>query len=92
MDEEYPSFAKKMARQSPQRHTRVIPVGKSLDPGKVKVLAPENLRQLLENARRFAVTDCTCRLSMRKCDSPVEVCLQIDRAPTMPLNGERGAN
>jgi Pyruvate/2-oxoacid:ferredoxin oxidoreductase delta subunit len=88
MEEEYPAFAREMARQSPQRHTRVIPVGKSLDPGKVQVIAPENLKEIVNSARRFAVTDCTCRLSMRKCDAPVEVCLQIDRGADYAI--ERG--
>lgn len=80
MEEEWPKLAPVFAKILPRPFTRVVPVGKSLDTGKVKVLAPENVRQILESASRIAVTPCTCRLTMKKCDAPVEVCLQINKA------------
>jgi Pyruvate/2-oxoacid:ferredoxin oxidoreductase delta subunit len=88
MEEEWPSLASMLSASAPGRATRVIPVGKSLEGGKVQVLAPENLREIVQNARRLAVTECTCRLSMRKCDAPLEACLQVDRGADYAI--ERG--
>ncbi|MDY6822952.1 MAG: 4Fe-4S binding protein [Thermodesulfobacteriota bacterium] len=79
MEEEWPKLAPGIATVMPRPFTRVVPVGKSIDTGKAKVLAPENVKEILESASRIAVTKCTCRLTMKKCDAPVEVCLQINR-------------
>jgi Pyruvate/2-oxoacid:ferredoxin oxidoreductase delta subunit len=89
MEQEYPELARSFAQSTPRRPTRVIPVGRSIEAGRVQVLAPENLREIIENARRLAVTNCTCRLSMRKCDAPLEVCLQINRGADYAV--ERGS-
>ena len=34
----------------------------------------------MEKAETLSVTKCTCRLSMGKCDRPLEVCLQVNKA------------
>jgi Pyruvate/2-oxoacid:ferredoxin oxidoreductase delta subunit len=89
MENDWPKLAPVLTELMPRPYTRVIPVGKSVETGKVQVLAPENVRQIIESAGRLAVTRCTCRLSMRKCDTPVEVCLQINRAADYTI--ERGS-
>ena len=89
MEKDWPKLAPVLTKLMPRPYTRVIPVGKSVETGKVQVLAPENVRNIIDDASRLAVTQCTCRLSMRKCDSPVEVCLQINRAADYTI--ERGS-
>jgi NAD-dependent dihydropyrimidine dehydrogenase PreA subunit len=89
METEWPNLAPILTELLPRPFTRVIPVGKSVDPGKVQVLAPENVREIIDSAGRLAVTACTCRLTMRKCEAPVEVCLQINRGADYTI--ERGS-
>jgi len=89
MEEEWPKLAPVFAKLMPRPFTRVIPVGRSLEAGKAQVLAPENVREVIQGADRIAVTRCTCRVSMRKCDAPVEVCLQINRGADYTI--ERGS-
>jgi hypothetical protein len=66
MESEWPNLAPVLTELMPRPFTRVIPVGKSVEAGKVQVLAPENVREIIESAGRLAVTQCTCRLTMRK--------------------------
>jgi ferredoxin len=89
MEKEWPKLAHVLMEFMPRPFTRVIPVGKSIDTGTVQVLAPENVKRIIENAELLAVTKCTCRLTMKKCDSPIEVCLQIDRGAAYTI--ERGS-
>lgn len=89
MEEEWPRLAPGLSGLMPRPFTRVVPVNRSLDPGRAEVLAPESVRALVQGARRLAVTPCTCRLSMRRCDGPVEVCLQLNRGADYTV--ERGS-
>ncbi len=79
MEEEWPAIAKRMAVKSPRTFTRIIPVGVSLT-ARQQILAFEDVAQIIAKADTIAVTKCTCRLSMRKCDRPLETCLQVGRA------------
>jgi Pyruvate/2-oxoacid:ferredoxin oxidoreductase delta subunit len=88
MEVEWPKLAPMLAKFMPRPYTRVVPVEKSLDAGKARVLAPENVREIVAAAKRLAVTKCTCRLTMQKCDGPIDVCLQVDRAADYTI--ERG--
>ena len=89
MEREWPKLAPRLTDLMPRPFTRVIPVGKSVQAGNFQVLAPENVREIIESAGRLAVTQCTCRITMRKCDAPVEVCLQINRGADYTI--ERGS-
>lgn len=88
MEKEWPKLAPQLANFLPRPFTRIIPVKKSLDTGKAKILTSENMIDIVDNAKKIAVTKCTCRLSMHKCDGPIEVCLQIDRGAEYTI--ERG--
>jgi NAD-dependent dihydropyrimidine dehydrogenase PreA subunit len=89
MDEEWPKLAPLITKLMPRPFTRVIPVGKTLDAGKAQVLAPDDVRKIIEGTSRVAVTKCTCRLTMKRCDAPVEVCLQIGKGADYTV--ERGS-
>lgn len=53
---------------------RVIPVRKSLTLT-TEILPYESVSNMIERARYIALADCACRVSMRNCDKPIEVCL-----------------
>ena len=79
MDQEWFDIAKTVSAAVTKPFTRVIPVGVSIE-AKTSILDFESVAQMIEKSRSLAVTNCTCRLSMRKCDRPLEVCLQVDAA------------
>lgn len=57
---------------------RVIPINERIEL-KARVLPYEDAAKIVEEARNLAVTDCTCRLVMKKCNRPIEVCLQLNK-------------
>jgi ferredoxin/DNA-binding transcriptional ArsR family regulator len=65
--------------------TRVFPF-----PGAVKedseLLVNEDLRAIVSRAREIAVVKCVCRLVMKKCRKPLEVCLTFDAAAEFALH------
>ena len=58
---------------------RVIPARKTVSKG-TKLLPSEDVEAILDKATRFALANCSCRRIATRCDSPVEVCLQVNRA------------
>ena len=78
MEIEWPDIAKTFNKLMPRPFTRVIPVGVTVE-AKTYVLAFEDIREIVENARTLSVTKCTCRLTAHKCDKKLEACLQINR-------------
>lgn len=57
---------------------RVIPIGKYIET-KNQVLAFEDARNLIESAGSIAVTTCVCRKLLKRCNAPLDVCLQLGR-------------
>ncbi len=84
MDEEWLAIARAMAANMPKPYTRIIPVGVSIEP-RARVLDFESVSDIVRRSRNLAVTKCTCRLTMQKCDRPLEVCLQVNRAADYTL-------
>jgi len=58
---------------------RIIPARKAVPEG-AELLSTEDWEVILDRATRFAVTHCPCRRKAQRCDAPVEVCLQLNRA------------
>jgi Pyruvate/2-oxoacid:ferredoxin oxidoreductase delta subunit len=79
MENEWPEMAKTYSSMLPRPFSRVIPVGLAV-PASTQVLSYENVEEIIEKARTLAVTKCTCRLTAHKCDRPLEVCLQVNKA------------
>jgi len=79
MEEEWPAFSEMVDKILPRPVARIVPVGETVE-GRQQILAYEDVRQMIEDAETIAVTNCTCRLTARKCDRPVEICLQIGKA------------
>lgn len=57
---------------------RVIPINEGIA-SKSTVLPYEDALKIVEQATNIAVTKCTCRLIMKKCDRPLEVCMQLNK-------------
>jgi Pyruvate/2-oxoacid:ferredoxin oxidoreductase delta subunit len=78
-DNEWGPTVKVIESIIPRPPTRIIPVEAALE-AKNQILHYENVRQIIDSAKRIAVTKCTCRVVDGKCGLPVEVCIQINRA------------
>ena len=78
MEVEWPPLAEVVSKVTSRPFTRVIPVGVTV-PAKTHVLAFEDVKGIIENARTLAVTKCTCRLTSHKCDKKLEACIQVNR-------------
>jgi Pyruvate/2-oxoacid:ferredoxin oxidoreductase delta subunit len=87
MDTEWTDYAVKLEGVLPGAVLRVIPVNVSIEPSN-QILAFEDVTQLVDSARRLAVTRCSCRVIDGECGQPLDVCLQIDRAADYAI--ERG--
>jgi ferredoxin len=88
MEEEWFDYARMAAKVIKKPMTRIIPVGASLE-ARQKVLPYEDVKQIIKDATRLAVTKCTCRTIARRCDNPIEVCLQVNRGAEYTI--ERGS-
>lgn len=89
MEEEWPTFSENVDKMLPKPVTRIVPVMESLD-SRQQILAFEDVRLIIEDSDVIAVTNCTCRLTARKCDRPVEVCLQVGKAGSYAIDRGTG--
>ncbi len=87
-EEEWPDYAKVISQALPKPVTRVIPVQQAIE-ARNRVLAYEDVEEMIANASRLAVAKCTCRHVDGKCGKPVEVCLQMGKGADYTL--ERGS-
>ncbi len=56
---------------------RVIPIERTIEQGK-EILPYEKVSQILKESKTIAVIPCPCRIKIRKCNNPVEVCIFRD--------------
>jgi ferredoxin len=87
MAHEWPHYMAKLEAVIPQAVMRVIPVNVSIDT-RAQIMAFEDVKQALEEARSLAVTACSCRAIDGACHKPVEVCIQFNKAADYAI--ERG--
>ncbi|MBN2283286.1 MAG: 4Fe-4S binding protein [Deltaproteobacteria bacterium] len=78
MEEEFPQIPEMLTAINYPAFFRVIPINEGIE-AKSKVLPYEDAAAIVEKADNIAVTNCTCRLIMKKCDKPLEVCLQLNK-------------
>jgi len=57
--------------------SKVIPVNQALS-GLQWVLPTQQVLEILRNSRSFAVANCWCRTTYKRCDNPLEVCFYIN--------------
>jgi len=58
--------------------------------GKQKVLDHSEARTILEKARLISLENCMCRLKLKNCDAPVDLCICIDEEAEIAIS-DRGA-
>jgi Pyruvate/2-oxoacid:ferredoxin oxidoreductase delta subunit/predicted transcriptional regulator len=87
MEKEFEEYSRKIEQVLPGPVIRVIPVNLSVEP-ETQVLAFDDIRSIVNNARNLAVTPCSCRVIDGKCGKTVEVCVQVDKAADYAI--ERG--
>lgn len=87
MDEEFSHYHRQIEKVIPRPVMRVIPVNVTLTP-ETRILAPDDIRAIVANARNLAVTACSCRVIDGACGKLVEVCMQVDKAADYSI--ERG--
>ncbi len=68
---------------------RVVPVNVTVEAQK-KVIAPDDVAKMIEDADKIAVTNCSCRVIHGIHDVPLEVCMQMDKAATYALDRGTG--
>lgn len=85
--EELPDYINMISMIMPKPMTRVVPVNQPVD-ARQSILAYEDVEQIVKDAGRLAVVNCTCRMVDGKCDKPLEVCIQLGKAADYTL--ERG--
>ena len=74
----YPSWSK-LIQSLDTPLWRIIPARKSIAGG-TELLPGEDLEAILDKATRFASVRCSCRRVAERCESPLDVCLQLNRA------------
>jgi NAD-dependent dihydropyrimidine dehydrogenase PreA subunit/predicted transcriptional regulator len=87
MATEWEGYREKMVGTLPQARLRVIPVNISID-AQTKILAFDDIKNLIAGAKNIAVTNCACRAVEGACNKPLEVCFQINRSADYAI--ERG--
>ena len=78
MEEEYSQIPTAWTAMKAPPFFRVVPINEKIET-RSQVLAYEDAAKIVEKASSLAVTNCPCRTIMRKCDKPLDVCLQINR-------------
>jgi NAD-dependent dihydropyrimidine dehydrogenase PreA subunit len=84
MEKEWFDYARRISEMLPKPFTRMIPVNIAI-PAKTNILDFESVSDMVRKARILAVTKCTCRLTARKCDRPLEACIQVNNAAAYAL-------
>ncbi|HPI93429.1 MAG TPA: 4Fe-4S binding protein [Deltaproteobacteria bacterium] len=75
---DYPQLLELVTSINLPSFMRVIPIGETIEV-RNQVLSYEDARSMLESASMVAVTTCVCRKLMKRCNRPLEVCLQLNR-------------
>jgi ferredoxin len=88
-EKEWGDFGRVIEAFLPKPAIRVVPVGATID-AKARVLAMDDVRDIIHKARNLAVTPCTCRTVDGKCGKPVEICIQVNRAADYALQRGTG--
>jgi NAD-dependent dihydropyrimidine dehydrogenase PreA subunit len=89
MEKEWPEYARRISEMLPKPFTRMIPVNVAIQ-AKTNILDFESVSDMVKKARILAVTKCTCRLTARKCDRPLEACIQVNNAAAYALSRGTG--
>jgi Pyruvate/2-oxoacid:ferredoxin oxidoreductase delta subunit len=88
-EEELPDYINMVSVILPKPLTRVVPVNQPVE-ARSSILAFDDVEQIVRDAGRLAVANCTCRLVDGKCGKPLEVCLQLGKAADYTIDRGSG--
>ena len=82
------SWTKKEVKEYISDYTAVtVPINVTFE-GKQKILNMPQVERILRASSSIAITDCQCRVEVKGCDAPVDVCLSLnDEAEERVKNG-----
>jgi NAD-dependent dihydropyrimidine dehydrogenase PreA subunit len=86
-EKEYKEYSRMLEQFLPSPVIRVIPVNVSVQ-AETHILAFDDIKQIVANAKSLAVTPCSCRAIDGACGKPLEVCVQIGKSADYAI--ERG--
>lgn len=86
---DYPALLELVTQIKMPAFMRVIPIDEAIA-AKNQVLAHEDAVSLLKAASTIAITDCVCRKLLKRCDKPLDVCLQLNRAAEFAIKRGTG--
>ena len=87
MEEEWPDYARIESELKPKAQGRIIPIERTVVSGKQqRVLDSESVSNIIQNAEILTVTNCICRVIQRKCDKPLETCIQVNNSARYMLD------
>lgn len=89
MEEEMPRWSRMATEMMKKPSNRIIAIESSID-SKQQILDADSAERIVREAEVIAVTDCTCRTIAKKCDSPLDVCMQTDNAARYALDRGTG--
>ncbi|MFC1883466.1 4Fe-4S binding protein [Thermodesulfobacteriota bacterium] len=87
MGEEFDEFSRKVESVLPSPVIRVIPINVTIE-ARSKILAFDDIKNIVNEARSLAVVPCSCRVIDGSCGKTLEVCVQINKAADYSV--ERG--
>ena len=87
--EELPDYINMVSMVIPKPFTRVVPVNQPVE-ARQSILAYEDVEQIVKDAGRLAVANCTCRMVDGKCGKPLEVCLQLGKGADYAIDRGSG--
>ena len=76
-------------RSSEELPFRVIPVEEKIEAERA-ILPFESVSQIVKNANKMAVQNCPCRTRERRCQSPLETCISLDKTAEYMINRKIG--
>jgi Pyruvate/2-oxoacid:ferredoxin oxidoreductase delta subunit len=65
----------------------VLPVNTEIQQDQV-VLNFDNVKKIIESANTIVVHDCSCRVDLKRCDAPVDVCMYFNETAERKLVSE----
>ena len=89
MNEEFPQIPEMLTAINFPPFFRVVPINEGIE-AQSQILPYEDAAKIVEEARNIAVTDCTCRLIMKKCNKPLNVCIQLNKGADYALKRGTG--
>ena len=87
--EELPDYINMVSMILPKPLTRVVTVNQPVE-ARQNILAYDDVEQIVKDAARLAVANCTCRLVDGKCGKPLEVCLQLGKGADYAIDRGSG--